>query len=137
MEAKTIACVIDDDEIFTFLYKRLMADMNIVDKTLFFENGKVAIDYFKQNADNSENLPDLVFLDLNMPVLDGWQFMDEFVKIGPLKKKITLYIVSSSIDESDMKKALMYSEVSDFIVKPVTQTVIRKIVEDLKVQPDR
>ena len=133
MEAKIVACVIDDDEIFTFLYKRLMSTIKVVDKTLFFENGKLAIDYFRQNADHAENLPDLVLLDLNMPVLDGWQFMDEFLKLGPLNKKITLYIVSSSVDENDIRKALMYSEVSDFIIKPVTQTVLRKIFEDLHV----
>lgn len=136
VKGKKIACVIDDDEIFKFLYKRATASIDLIEKTLFFENGLLAIDFFRQNADKSENLPDLVLLDLNMPIFDGWQFMDEFVKLGPLNKKVTLYIVSSSVDANDLKKALMYNEVSDFIVKPVSQEVIRKLFENLNIEHD-
>jgi CheY-like chemotaxis protein len=67
-----------------------------------------------------------------MPVLDGWQFMDEFVKIHPLiKKKVTIYIVSSSIDEADFAKARSYEHISDFIVKPINVAKLQKMVEVL------
>jgi len=127
-----IACVIDDDEIYTFTVKRIINNSQIAAKTLFFPNGKLAIDFFKAYIDERESLPDLILLDINMPVLDGWQFMDEFVKLSPLiKKKITVYIVSSSIDEEDFKKARTYEQVSDFIIKPVTGVLLKKMSGEL------
>ncbi|MEQ8534886.1 MAG: response regulator, partial [Imperialibacter sp.] len=78
---------------------------------------------------SSDELPDVILLDINMPVMDGWQFLDEFVKIKPLiKKKITIYMVSSSIDEADLERAKTYEEVSDFIVKPVKAEDLEKML---------
>jgi CheY-like chemotaxis protein len=127
-----IACVIDDDVIYTHTVKRIIDSSQIANKTLFFPNGQLGIDFFKEYLHQTESLPDLILLDINMPILDGWQFMDEFVKLSPLiNKKITVYIVSSSIDEDDHKKALSYQQVSDFIVKPITVALLKKMVEDL------
>jgi CheY-like chemotaxis protein len=63
-----------------------------------------------------------------MPVLDGWQFLDEFTKFN-ITKKVTVYIVSSSIDQADQIKAASYKDVSNFYVKPVTN---EQLVEMLK-----
>jgi CheY-like chemotaxis protein len=66
-----------------------------------------------------------------MPILDGWQFMDEFITLSPLiPKRIVVYIVSSSIDDRDIRKAKSYEQVSDFIVKPITTAMFRKMVEE-------
>jgi CheY-like chemotaxis protein len=128
-----IACVIDDDVIYTHTVKRIIDSSQIANKTLFFPNGQLGIDFFKEYLHQTESLPDLILLDINMPILDGWQFMDEFVKLSPLiGKKVTVYIVSSSIDEDDHKKALSYQQVSDFIVKPITVALLKKMVNDLQ-----
>jgi CheY-like chemotaxis protein len=132
MKKIDIACVIDDDEIYKFTVKRIIDNSQIAAKTLFFPNGKLAIDFFKEYLHHSESLPDLILLDINMPVLDGWQFMDEFIKLSPLiNKKITVYIVSSSIDEADYQKAKSYEQISDFIIKPISVALLRKMVENL------
>lgn len=132
MKKFDIACVIDDDEIYTFTVKRIIASSQIAEKTLFFPNGKLAIDFFHEYVHQTDSLPDLILLDINMPVLDGWQFMDEFVKIQPLiKKKVTIYIVSSSIDEADFAQARSYEQISDFIVKPINVAKMQKMVEVL------
>lgn len=132
MKKFDIACVIDDDEIYTFTIKRIIANSQIAEKTLFFPNGKLGIDFFKEYVHQTDSLPDLILLDINMPVLDGWQFMDEFVKIRPLiQKKVTIYIVSSSIDEADFDKAKTYEHISDFIVKPVSVDKLKKMVDVL------
>jgi len=123
-------CVIDDDDIYTFTIKRIIAKAEVAEKTLFFHNGKVAIDFIKDCIDALAKLPDLILLDLNMPVLDGWQFMDEFIALIPrIGKKIIVYIVSSSIDEDDFKRARAMEEVSDFIVKPLNAVDLRNIVD--------
>lgn len=128
-----IACVVDDDEIYTFTVKRIIARSEIAEKTIFFHNGQAAVDFFVANAHNTAELPDLILLDINMPVLDGWQFLAEYVKLVPkLGKKITVFIVSSSIDEEDYARARAIEVVSDFIVKPLTVEHLHSILEQLQ-----
>jgi len=131
MKKIDIACVIDDDDIYTFTVKRIIHNSQLAEKTLFFPNGKLALDFFNEYLHQDHHLPDLILLDINMPVLDGWQFMDEFVKLVPrIEKRITVYIVSSSIDQADINKAKTYEHISDFIVKPVTTAMFRKMAEE-------
>ncbi len=132
MKKIDVACVIDDDEIYTFTIKRLIDKSQIASKTLYFENGQLAIDFFKEFLHQAADLPDLILLDINMPVLDGWQFMDEFIKLSPhINKRITVYMVSSSVDQADIDKAKSYNQISDFIVKPVSAAMFRKMTESL------
>ncbi|RCH55764.1 response regulator [Mucilaginibacter hurinus] len=127
-----IACVIDDDEIYTFAVKRIIAHAKFAEKTLFFHNGQVALDFFAEYIRQTDMLPDVILLDINMPVLDGWQFMDEFAKLVPhIDKKIIVYIVSSSIAEEDYSKAKSIESVSDFIVKPITVEKLHLILEQI------
>lgn len=127
-----IACVIDDDDIYTFTIKRIIDNSQLAEKTLFFTNGKLALDFFHECLDQPSQLPDLILLDINMPVLDGWQFMDEFIKLSPrINKQITVYIVSSSVDRSDINKAKKYEQISDFIIKPISSAMFRKMVADM------
>jgi CheY-like chemotaxis protein len=132
MKKIDIACVIDDDDIYTFTVKKIIDNSQLAEKTLFFPNGQLALDFFNEYLHQTTHLPDLIMLDINMPVLDGWQFMDEFIKLSPLiNKRIVVYIVSSSIDRADLNRAKGYEQISDFIVKPVTSAMFRKMVEDI------
>ncbi|MXV16652.1 response regulator [Hufsiella ginkgonis] len=125
-----IACVIDDDEIYTYVVKKMIAVSGIATKTLYFTNGKMALDFFQEYIHQGEQLPDLILLDINMPVMDGWQFMHEFVKFSPLiKKRITIYIVSSSVDEDDHKRAESIELVSGYVVKPITMEVLKTLIK--------
>jgi CheY-like chemotaxis protein len=131
MKKIDIACVIDDDDIYTFTVKRIIDNSQLANKTLFFPNGKLALDFFKEYLHQKDSLPDLILLDINMPILDGWQFMDEFITLSPLiPKRIVVYIVSSSIDDADIRKAKSYEQVSDFIVKPITTEMFRKMIDE-------
>ncbi len=125
-------CVIDDDEIYTFTIKRIIAKAGIAEKSIFFKNGKAALDFFIENARNTDELPELILLDINMPVLDGWQFMDRFVKLAPrINKNIAIYIVSSSDDREDYDKAKAISEITDFAVKPINVETLQNMVYQL------
>ncbi|MBS7564034.1 response regulator [Mucilaginibacter sp. Bleaf8] len=127
-----ILCVIDDDEIYTFTIKKIIKMADVTENTLFFENGQDALDFFTANKDKAGLLPELILLDLNMPILDGWQFLDKFKELIPhFGKKITVYIVSSSIDEADFKRAADIEQVSDFMVKPITVQQLRELVSNL------
>ncbi|MCX6218634.1 response regulator [Spirosoma sp.] len=130
MKTIDIACVIDDDKIYTLLLSQQMKVINFCETLLTFHTGKEALDYLKPIMASPELLPEVILLDLNMPVMDGWQFLDEFVQTKPAKK-ITIYIVSSSIDVADHIKAAAYKEVSHFYVKPITRENLTDILEVL------
>ena len=129
MKKIDIACIIDDDPIFVFGAKRMMELADFCNGFMVFQDGRKALDGLSAIVASGNNLPELILLDLNMPVMDGWQFLDEFTKIKT-DKKITLYIVSSSIDNEDFNKAETYEVVSNYIVKPITMDALKGILED-------
>lgn len=125
-------CVIDDDDIYQYLLRKELKSTKIVNKILVFSDGAKAMEYLLKMKDHPEELPDVVFLDVNMPVMNGWQFLDEFIQLRPrLTKKIVVLIVSSSFDRQDIERAEKYSEVSDYIIKPVTRSRLVSVLESL------
>lgn len=128
---KTIA-IIDDDDIFVYITKKAVEQTNIIQQIKVFGNGKDAIDYLKENCCKPDLLPEIILLDLSMPIMDGWQFLDEYTKIKPkIGKKIIIYIVTSSISPEDMRKAKNIDAVSDFIIKPITKDKLIEIIKKL------
>lgn len=124
--------LVDDDEIFTFMTKRIIEKTHLAEQIKIFENGKEAIDFLKYAADTPELLPEIIFLDLSMPVMDGWGFLEEYIQLKPrFGKKITLYIISSSVSPKDHERAKNYSDVSDFIIKPMTKEKFIDIIKNL------
>jgi CheY-like chemotaxis protein len=120
--------VVDDDEIYRFAIKIIINRAEIAEQTYYFNNGQVAIDAFRENMLDPEQLPDLILLDLNMPILDGWQFLEAFNGLSPaVSKKIKIYLVTSSNDEEDYNRARSNSSVDDLIVKPLTINALRDI----------
>jgi CheY-like chemotaxis protein len=126
-----LAFIVDDDEIYVFGLKKMLSIHNICKNILIFSNGYEALKYIKPLLSSDTGLPDVILLDINMPIMDGWQFLDEFIKIKPsIQKKITIYMVSSSINPADINKAKSYEEVSDYFVKPIRLNDLSKILEE-------
>ncbi|MDF9798463.1 CheY-like chemotaxis protein [Catalinimonas alkaloidigena] len=129
MKKIKLACIIDDDTIYVYGVKKLMKIVDFCENTLVFKNGKEAIKYLKPVIEQGEGIPDVILLDINMPVMDGWQFLDEFVKIKPKTKEITIYMVSSSVDPEDVNKVKDYADVSDYIIKPITEEALISLID--------
>ena len=124
--------LIDDDETFRFLTKDIIASTNIPVKIKEFEYGKKALEQLEKNAKNPDKLPDVIFIDLYMPVMDGWQFLEEYASIiNKLQKKIRLYFFSSSISPHDIEKARLLKLITDFIIKPIDDHKFLDIVKNL------
>jgi len=133
MDSNLNVCVVDDDEIYQFTMKLTLKALSSVGSITSFNDGGEAIDFMLRNIDNESQLPDVIFLDINMPVMDGFQFMEEYVKIKPkLNKKITIYMVSSSVDPVDIKRADKIIDISDYIVKPIEENQLKSILSSLE-----
>ncbi len=122
--------VVDDDAINTFIIKK------IVEKTGFSvqmekkSNGLVAINYLNECLNNPVLLPDLILIDINMPVLNGWEFLDTYATIN-ITKPIAIYMLSSSVYENDIEKAKKYQSVKGFISKPISIPRLKELFEAL------
>jgi CheY-like chemotaxis protein len=119
--------LVDDDHIYQFTAKKTLEAMGLAEQVSVFMNGAAAIQHIKDNLSNPGDLPDVIFLDINMPVMDGWQFVQEFQKLD-IRKPISLYMVSSSVDEADMKRSREFSVISDYIIKPVGRTRFHELL---------
>ncbi|MBQ0733806.1 response regulator [Aquimarina celericrescens] len=118
-----LACIIDDDDMYVSLVKKIIEAKNLCQNLMVFQNGKAALNYFEVILSNldQKSIPEIIFLDLNMPVMDGWEFLDNFTRIkNKLGKAITLYVVSSSINPVDIERAKSINSVKDYLIKPVT-----------------
>jgi CheY-like chemotaxis protein len=116
-----IIALVDDDSIFQFTATRLLESSKLAQNILHFENGAEALTFLREKALQKEFLPDYLFLDINMPFVDGWMFLEDFTTLkSSLAKVISIYMVSSSIDPRDLNRAKSFSEVTDFIIKPIS-----------------
>ncbi len=127
MDNKINLLVIDDDDINIFIIKKIVEktgyNVNMVSKA----NGLLAIDYLKATL-NKEEFPHLILIDINMPVLNGWEFLDAYEQLC-ITQRVDMYMLSSSVYENDIEKAKTYAKVKGFISKPLS---IERLVELFK-----
>ncbi|WP_373519717.1 response regulator [Pricia sp.] len=129
MKAHTRTCIIDDDAIAVFGLKRAMASIDYKPDLSIFENGLDALENFEKLLENDSELPSLIFIDLNMPVMDGWDFMGEITKLIPAQEDMPeIYIMTSSIDIRDLDKAKTYGLETNYLIKPVSADVLEGIL---------
>jgi two-component system chemotaxis response regulator CheY len=116
-----IVAIIDDDKIFQLTASKTILASQVTNRILQFENGEDALQFLKSNLSNPSVLPDYIFLDINMPFVDGWMFLEDYAKLtASLSKPATIYMVSSSIDPRDIARAKSNGHIADYVVKPVT-----------------
>lgn len=121
--------IVDDDKIFHFIIRKLLIRQSELLELSFFENGSDAIDELRQLLQNGNCLPDLIFLDINMPVLDGWQFLEEYKMLkGSFQAQPVIYLVSSSDNSCDRDRAREYEDlICRYYLKPMGQREIESI----------
>jgi CheY-like chemotaxis protein len=127
-----IIALVDDDSIFQFTATRLLESSKLAQNILHFENGAEALTFLREKALQKELLPDYLFLDINMPFVDGWMFLEDFTTLkSTLAKDISIYMVSSSIDPRDLNRAKGFSEVTDFIIKPISLERFQELLKSV------
>ncbi len=128
MKKDLTVLLVDDDRITVFLTQKLISGFEIKE-LVCKENGKAGIDYLVARKDASLELPDIVLLDLNMPVLDGWGFLEAFSESCCADNpKVAIYICSSSDAPTDILRAKTYPFVRQFITKPLTPKIFSEVL---------
>ena len=120
--------IIDDDPIDQYVKKHALRGKDYFDTTTYTVYGSLILDYIEENRAKPEKLPDVIILDLNMPVFSGWDFLDRFQQMQEsIQKNIKVYVLSSSIRPSDKENAERYPFVRSYISKPLEAGMIDNI----------
>jgi CheY-like chemotaxis protein len=113
--------VVDDDVIYQMLIDIIIKKSELFSRIYSFKNGKEAVDALQNSLKNGRDLPDYILLDINMPVMNGWEFMEAYGMINlKVAKAISIYIVSSSISDEDKNKSKTYPDILGYLSKPVS-----------------
>lgn len=122
--------LIDDDEINNFICTNILRKIDFCKEVLAFESGTEALDALKRVVDQGDmsQVPDAIFLDINMPIMNGWDFLSEYKGFkDKITKKVTLFMLSSSIYQADVEKSRQFGEVADFVTKPLNADLLNDI----------
>ena len=122
-------CIIDDDRIYQFAARKTIERTGLAETISPFINGEEAINYLKKRIADQTSLPDYIFLDINMPVMNGWQFLEEYQAIPEKNRSQSkIFMVSSSVSDYDINRSKEFEVVSGYIIKPVPTEKFREIL---------
>jgi CheY-like chemotaxis protein len=123
-----LVMLVDDNETDNFISKRIIEITKFSKRVEVKSSGKSALEYLKHFENDAENLPSLIFLDINMPIVDGFVFLYEFEKFGEIaRNKCKVIILSSSDNKRDIDKIVNNNFVIKFITKPLTEVSLDEI----------
>jgi len=120
--------IIDDNITDLYISSRIIIKNNFGKKVLEYSSGKEALKYLQDNQENVQLLPEVILVDIYMPLMSGFEFLEEYNKLSlPLKKQCKIIIISSTIDAYDIARARRDKNVVFFQVKPITKDFLNRI----------
>lgn len=120
--------LIDDNDTDNFISKRIIELTQFADKVEAKNSGKGALEYLRQHQEDPSELPDLIFLDINMPIVDGFMFLYEFENLASaVRQKCKVVILSSSDNQRDINRLINNEHVIKYVTKPLTQNALEEI----------
>ncbi len=120
--------LVDDNDTDNFISRRIIEITKFADDVIVKNSGKGALDYLAEHKEDAGNLPDIIFLDINMPIVDGFVFLYEYEKFGSIvKDKCRVIILSSSDNKRDIDKIVNNDYVIKFVTKPLTEKTLEEI----------
>lgn len=121
--------LVDDDETTNIINEMLITDMDIADQLWQARNGREGIELLKKQVQQDQCLPELILLDINMPVMDGFAFLEAYQQLTiPDKSSVIIVMLTTSLNSSDVQRA-KNSGVADYINKPLTEQSLQAVLE--------
>ncbi|AXG74811.1 response regulator [Flavobacterium arcticum] len=127
---KQLKCImlVDDNKTDNFFHERVIRKANAAETVIVKESAEEALDYLKNKANNSADHPDLILLDINMPGMNGWEFIEEYEKLDEhLQSKMVVVMLTTSENPDDYALSKKHDVLADFKTKPLTV----KMLEDM------
>ncbi|WP_333693764.1 response regulator [Flavobacterium sp.] len=126
---KKSVLIIDNDPIYLTITQKIIERFELADSIFIGRDGLESINLIKNRLVANQLLPEIILLDLEMPIMNGWEFLDEYCKIkDSFPNQVSIYIVSSSISYTDKSKAKNYTDVKDFFSKPVSIETLKEVL---------
>jgi CheY-like chemotaxis protein len=127
-----LVMLVDDNDTDNFISQKIIELNGFAERVIAKNSGKSALEYLEAHENNPEELPEVIFLDINMPIVDGFVFLFEFERFNEaLKKKCKIAILSSSDNKRDIERIVDNDYVVKYITKPLTQDALSEISEVL------
>ncbi len=121
--------IIDDNALDLYIAAKMIANNNFAKHILEFNSAEAALDYLTENQENRDLLPQLISVDIYMPVMDGFEFVENYKLLSPtLTDHCKVIMISSTIDDHDIFRAKQDKTISLFTVKPITKSVFEDIL---------
>lgn len=125
---KPTVALLDDNSIVNFISRKTMEDCGFADKIIEFTLGKKALKFLEKNAENPRELPDIIFLDIKMQLMNGFEFLDNFINLPEsVRRKVKIVMLTSSLVDFDRERALNYENVIEFLNKPITREKLNNL----------
>ncbi len=121
--------VIDDDPVVGLLVERANYKVQLAEQVISFYSAVDGLDYLLTLADQRKEAPEVIFLDICLPIVSGWQFLEQFNAFG--WSETAIYMLASSTDQEQINRAKKVASVKDYIVKPFTTGRLRTIKNQL------
>ena len=122
--------VIDDYSISLVTANQAIKQHGFFGKITTYSEAQLALDYLINNQNNPAVLPNVILLDLNMPIMNGWEFLEALEELAPnLINLIDIYILSSSVDPGDIQRSKKYTSVNGFLSKPLAQNMLQNMMK--------
>ena len=130
---KKLNCIllIDDDEPINFLHKMVIEKSRCAEKVVVKMNGIDALEYLRSEVDGQHPQPDLIFLDINMPAMNGWEFLEEYKTLSEnMLAKLVVVMLTTSLNPDDHDKAKAFGQIKGFHNKPLNEASLNKILQE-------
>jgi len=123
--------LIDDEEVANYINETIIRRIDCCEKVVSVQSGQDALDYLTKQVEGTYPQPDLIFLDINMPGMSGWEFLEHYHQLKKSQQgKVIVVMLTSSVNPDDVEKARSIEEINEFKTKPMTEEMLNEIIKE-------